>query len=284
MEKGGINRQMCVIIPVHKSNLSVDDEISLRACSEHLRSYDCYLVFPKGMDTNNYLSINPELLLKPVDPEWLSSIENYNRMKVDISFYEMFINYQFMMTYELDAYIFTSEFHNYEIFDYDYIGAPLFEGYLEALPNALYIGGLNSGFSVRNIQTCVYILNKLKNYKLHWLLYEKVISRLPKRVYNALVHRINKLTKNRYEILLNGQLSFYFKRKPIWEDIVWSVIIPSLFPSFKVANPAAALKFSFEALPKRLYMENNCKLPLGCHGWPKNKQFWKRHIPINEII
>lgn len=273
------SNSLCVMIPVHKPNLHADDIISLNACKQHLGHYDCFLVYPLGMNVDAYVEKFDSLKLKPVNPSWLSSVENYNRMKIDINFYQLFNEYKFMMTYELDAYIFNSNIEDYKIYEYDYIGAPFFEWYLHALPDAPFIKGGNSGFSVRNIQSCISVLKDFKNYRTPWIIYNRFLSKIPHKIYNAFLYRFNKYTKDsKYKPIVNGELAFYFEHKHINEDIVWSQIVPLLFPWFKIADPIDAWKFSFEALPNRLLLLNSGQLPLGCHGWPKQKQFWKNYI------
>ena len=152
-----IKKNICVIIPTHKSNLTPYELISLNACKKQLNVYDCYLVYPNGMDTNEYTTVLDTLILSPVNPKWLSNIENYNRMKINIEFYYLFKKYTHLITYELDAYIFNSELNHYPTFLFDFIGAPLFENYINASYDDIFIKGCNSGFSVRNVQSCINV-------------------------------------------------------------------------------------------------------------------------------
>jgi len=265
---------LCVIIPVHKPNLSEDDQISLKACFEKLNQFASFLIYPEGMDVSQYLLIHPQLLLKSVDPLWLASIEGYNKMKLNIDFYNMFKQYQYMLTYELDAYIFDSNICNSEYLNCDYIGAPYFEGYLNAAPNSPIIEGENSGFSIRNIQSCIYVLESIEHYNFEWKLYKHIFSK--SRILRS---ALNRLTRRRFEALIYGQMSFHFSNEHFNEDMVWSRTIPHIFPKFKIADTKTAIKFSFEVNPDVLYEMNNHQLPAGCHAWPKFRSFWKDYIP-----
>lgn len=267
---------LCVIIPVHKPDITMEEEISLNACKRQLIDYDCYLVFPDGMNIKTYVSIFDNLLLKPVDSKWLSSLELYNKMKLSLAFYEMFRDYKFMLTYELDAYIFNANFNETKVFSFDFIGAPLFRGYLTAPPDAPFIPGCNSGFSIRNIESCTNVLRSLGRYRSHWRIYRCFLSKFP---WFRL--QLDRLTKGHYDIFLNGKLGFYFASDHINEDQVWSQIIPKLFSSFTVADSLSSLRFSFEHNPERLLDSNAGQLPLGCHGWPKYLNFWKKYIVEN---
>ncbi|MGF6850467.1 hypothetical protein QFZ51_005702 [Chitinophaga sp. W3I9] len=264
-----VHRKLCVIIPVHKSVLSEEETLSLHACYRHLKAFDCFLVFPKGLPVDRFLAIHPGLIPKPVAPSWLSSLANYNRMKLSVPFYQQFADYEFMMTYELDAYIFSSKVHEHHGFDFDFIGAPVFEGYLNATPDAPFHGALNSGFSVRNIQSCLSVLKLLRRYRLRWKFYHFIYANCA-----ALRKRIK---QDQDAIFFNIHLKKYYTGKNFNEDMIWTQVVPLLDPSFKTAPPETAAAFSFEVNPERLYELNNGRLPLGCHAWFRFP-FWKEHI------
>ena len=248
--------------------------ILLNACYNKLKDYACFLVYPENMDISKYLDVHKSLIPKPVNPSWLSSIEKYNKMKLSIDFYNMFNQYNYMLTYELDAYIFDSNLCTQEFIKYDFIGAPYFVGYLNALPDASFIIGGNSGFSIRNIQSCIHVLRSMSKYFYSWLIYKYIFSK--SKILRAIT---NRLTWRKYDAIIYGRFSFFFTDEYVNEDIIWSRIIPEFFPGFKIANTETAIKFSFEANPDRLYQLNNNQLPIGCHAWPKFKSFWKDYIP-----
>jgi len=270
-----MDTNLCVIIPVHKPALSDYEYVSLRACIIHLSSYPCFLVYPDDMDISNYTALKKDLLLKPVPSNWLSSVESYNKMKLDLAFYQMFAGYSHMLTYELDAYIFNSNIENTKAFDFDYIGAPFFEGYWEATPGSNFIKGCNSGFSVRNIQSCIQVLKGMEKYRFHWVLYKLFLSHT-----SSLRLKLNELTKKKHEVFITGRFGFHFADFHINEDVVWSEIVPQLFPSFTIADPMSALKFSFEYNLEKSLALNNSELPLGCHAWNKHLDFWKPYIDM----
>ncbi|WP_374951927.1 DUF5672 family protein [Mucilaginibacter sp.] len=264
---------MCVIIPVHQPLPSAAEMISLKAARRHLSGYDCYLVHPIDMDIAAYLAIYPGLKLKAVNPQWLASVEQYNKMKLDLRFYQLFAQYQYMLTYELDAYIFNANFSGTNVFQFDFIGAPFFEGYWAATFGAPFIKGCNSGFSIRNIPACINVLSSMGRFKTGWLLYRVFLS------WSSNLRRlINNATGGRYEIYINGKFGFPFAGFHLNEDHVWSEVVPQLFPWFKIADPVSALTFSFEYNLTESLKLNGGKLPLGCHAWYKHLDFWKEYI------
>lgn len=273
-----MTNSVCVIIPVYKPHPTNAEILSLQACARHLASYDCYLIFPERLDISAYTCIHTSLLLKPVNPQWLASIEAYNGMKLNLSFYNIFSDYTHMLTYELDAYIFSDKLEAAHAFEFDFIGAPFFEGYWDAKPDSKLIPGCNSGFSVRNIQACIKVLSTMNKYRTHWILYKLFLA--PVRRIRLL---LNSLTNYNYEVFITGRFAFYFDNFHINEDIVWTEVVPKLFPDFKIADPMAALEFSFEYnLPQSLRL-NGGELPLGCHAWFKHTEFWKNYINLDNL-
>jgi hypothetical protein len=266
------------MIPVHQPQLKADERLSLQACKTHLSTYDCYLVYPDGMDTGAYTTAYPGLLLKPVKADWLASIEAYNRMKISLDFYYLFSNYTHLLTYELDAYIFNANLEAANVFKCDFIGAPFFEGYWAAQPGAPLMKGCNSGFSVRNIQSCIRVLSEMKKFRFRWMLYQVFLA--PVRRFRLW---LNKATGNRYKVFITGSFGFYFGDFHLNEDLVWTEVVPQLFPDFKIADPMSALQFSFEYNLNESLKLNGGRLPLGCHAWYKHLDFWKEYINTDTL-
>jgi hypothetical protein len=272
------DNKLCVIIPVHNPQLLDNEKLSLQACKVHLSNFDCFLLYPDSMDISAYTNICQNLLLKPLPAQWLASIEAYNRMKVSLDFYHLFSEYTHMLTYELDAYIFNNDLKAANAFKFDFIGAPFFEGYWEATPNAPFIAGCNSGFSVRNIASCIQVLQSMQKFRFRWVLHQLFLSR-----FKPLKDAINRWTKNNYDVFISGKFGFYFGGFHLNEDLIWTEVVPQLFPSFSIAPPMAALQFSFEYnLPQSLKL-NGGKLPLGCHAWHRNPEFWDAYISAENL-
>jgi len=266
------------MIPVHKPAITADEVISLQACKAQLSAYDCFLVHPQGMDTGAYTAIHPGLILKPVDADWLSSIEKYNKMKLSLGFYRLFAAYEYMLTYELDAYIFHADFESVSALAFDYIGAPFFKGYWAAKPGDPFIKGCNSGFSIRNVQACIHALESMERYRLGWWLYSLTLAHS-----SRLRRLLNGWTKEKYEVFITGRFAFSFATFHLNEDLVWSEVVPQLVPAFTVADPMSALKFSFEYNLEDSLRMNGGKLPLGCHAWFKHPSFWEKYIDIKSL-
>ena len=52
-------------------------------------------------------------------------------------------------------------------------------------------------------------------------------------------------------------------------DIFWGMLVPEYVKDFRIAPPEVAVKFSWEALPRRCYELCNGNLPFGLHAWAR---------------
>ena len=192
-----------------------------------------------------------------------------------MAFYQLFSHYTFMLTYELDAYIFSAAFEEHHAFEFDFIGAPIFEGYMQALPDAKFLGFLNSGFSMRNVQSCIHVLRNIHKAKRQWKIFKFFHSN-----FSITRKILTKLKWNKLFVFEHDHWVAYMKDQYFHEDVFWSALVPVLFPSFKIADVQSAISFSFEVNAEKLLELNGYELPLGCHAWPKFTDFWKRYIEM----
>lgn len=267
-------RRIVVVIPIHKSNPNSSELASFAQCYEILGKHPIRIIAPEGLDITTYTHVVPECQFVFIDKNWLSSVEQYNKLKIDPYFYHLFKEYNYLLTYELDSWVFRDELNYWCEKGYDFIGAPWFEGYYEGISNGI-IGVGNSGFSLRNVKQSIRLLKRigeLKKIRRFWYSsrlqaiypFEKACTRFP---FHLSIKNIGQLPK----VLWN-----YFE---FHEDNFWCIIIPSLFEDFKIAPMQEALKFSFEVNPCFLFEQNHYQLPFGCHAWEKYEPgFWKDFI------
>jgi glycosyltransferase involved in cell wall biosynthesis len=178
--------------------------------------------------------------------EYFESVEKYNCLMMNGDFYKKHANYDFMLVYQLDAYVFRDELAYWCKKNFDYIGAPWFEGF--SLSNneskLLDVAG-NGGFSLRKVKSFISILNHENDVK---------------------------MTIKHY--MADDQN----------EDMFFSRYAKEIDKKFKVALPDDAMFFSFECQPHKLYKMMKNKLPFGCHGWERyDFDFWEKHIDLTGV-
>jgi hypothetical protein len=262
-------KRACVVIPIYKAELSAYEQISLAQCVKVLRAYDIYLVIPERLENDIKrfpFVLDHQLRYKMFPDHFFSDIPAYNRLMKFPGFYKMFLDYEFLLIHQLDAFVFSDELDLWCNKGFDNIGAPLFEGYDYASQDSEIISQGNGGFCLRNVKTCFNVVSKFRrlNYR---RAFDGERAAAPVRIYRYLKHRI----------LFN--FSGYPFQPIINEDLFWAEVIPEAFNNFKVPEPEQAIGFSFEVNPKVLFEKNGRELPFGCHAWWKyDLEFWKKHI------
>ncbi|RYY33155.1 MAG: hypothetical protein EOP46_17220 [Sphingobacteriaceae bacterium] len=269
-----MSKKVCVVIPVHSATPEYYELISFQQCFKVLGKHPIYVVAPKGLDLSAYKALVPEFKVQYIDKKWQASKLDYNKLKMSRYFYNLFQQYQYLLTYELDAFVFSDELEHWCNKGYDYIGAPWFDNAPPA--EAKIIGVGNSGFSLRNIKTMeqnlkkVYYIDPTRHSAFRK---QKFIMKLKGPIFKQL-RRLSKLKSLLYkENTTIQKASFLFEDKVVFE------FMAPAFPDFKLAPEDEAYRFSFEVNPEALYVRNGNKLPMGCHAWwLYNLDFWKPFI------
>lgn len=254
-----------IIIPIHKSKLDDFEYKSLERATLIFKNYDIVILCPNRLKNVDFFKLKKI----HVNNIWMKNLTMYNKLKKSKFFYKTFSHYDFVLTYELDAYVFRDELQLWCSKGYDYIGAPWFEGFTEADSNSKIIGVGNSGFSLRKTT----LKDKINEYI------------QPPKIYfsrNVFLKMIGVLIVYLFQILgkinLNNSV-FLFNNDP--EDIFFGYRLKEKGIKMNIAPISEAIKFSFEINPKLLLEMNNNILPFGCHAWWKyDLDFWKNHIKI----
>jgi hypothetical protein len=182
------------------------------------------------------------------------------------------MDYEYMLVYQTDAYVFRNDLEHWIQQGYDYIGAPFHKNNKEPFDEKIWTVG-NGGFSLRSVKRCYNMLQRIEFY------YSVVkllnILRCKRFITKALI----KLRIFNLRIIENIKLDKYN------EDYVFGVLSKQINKNFYVASLKVALQFSFEAHPALLYKLNKNQLPFGCHGWEKYEpEFWTRFIDTTKNL
>jgi hypothetical protein len=266
-------KKVIILIISHKEVLSEYEVISLQQCHKILSHYNIKFICPEGLNINGY---NAQLGFEPkfhfINPKWQSTYNLFNRLKISPLLYNSFHDYEYILFYEPDVFVFKDELEYWCNKEYDYIGAPWLSGKGEANHDSPYIGVGNGGFSLRKVSShlkTTQSIGRIKTTSEYWKYYLRMNWK--GKIYHFPNHFFNFVFKNNFYHLLNDFSDY--------EDDFWSNYVHRKFKWFKVAPVKEALKFSMEVHPSRMYADNNNELPFGCHAWWKNDlEFWKPHI------
>ncbi len=262
-----------VVIPIYKENLSANEERSLRQCLKILGEYPIVFVAPHKLNREKYIQICSEYKSSThyelFKDKFFSGLNGYNALMVSSDFYKRFLNYDYILIYQLDAFVFENNLAFWCEQGYDYVGSPVFDLQRGAsIPR--HTNFLNGGLSIR--KTTVFY--RLARTKLH-------LSRSLYSVWSKFDILNRRPTAFNLFPMFCLFLAITFLKKifglQLNEDYEWSIMIKKYG---KIAPFEEALKFSFDSCPEYAFKLTDGRLPFGCHGWTAyyNRMFWKEFI------
>lgn len=154
-----MKNNVAVVIPYYHSELTALEKISFENCLAVLREYPIILVVPERMSQAEYPK-KEKLIYEQVPNEWLESVASYNQMMVSKEFYKRFLQYEFILIFQLDAFVFSDCLKKFCC--YDYIGAPWLNGmkYLKTIEESGIWKVGNGGLSLRRVTAFLDLFEK----------------------------------------------------------------------------------------------------------------------------
>jgi Protein of unknown function (DUF5672) len=263
-------------VPIYRSALTSDEEISLTSIRKHLSGYGICFVAPESLDLSLVLKAGE--LTERFPDEFFSGIEGYNRLLKSIGFYERFWESEFILIAQLDCLIFSSNLNEWMERGWDYLAAPWFKGFSEDHTAGLWRVG-NGGLSLRRVDSYMRVLKQsvvVGSIYPRWghCAWRPPLELMETGLYQKVsaFHRINPFAQQH-------SVGEELRKFPYNEDVFWAIEAPKFDPSFRVAPAEEAFSFAFEASPRWGYEKNGCQLPFGCHAWARyDRTFWKAKI------
>lgn len=251
------SERCCVVIPIYKKTLSKYELHSFKQCIKILGNHHICLITHNDLDISFYLTIlnktNAHFSIKYFSPNYFDSVLGYNLLLLSNKFYSSFLEFEYILIYQLDAYVFFDNIDYWCTQEYDYIGAYIPEFIIQnnmETYNSCHTEPLklryayNGGASLRKVSTFYRITTD----------------------FSCLITELSNAGLN--------------------EDIIFSSILyNSNQPTKETAD-----SFSIESFPKESYLSNGKKLPMLCHGWYRDdlavydKEFWFKHIMYFEYM
>lgn len=278
-------KEICVVIPIYKGTLNVFEIQSVEQCVKVLSDYTIHFVCPKGLNVDYYKAkfsgIKNFIFF---DNDYFEGIKGYNRLMLNPDFYKTFDNFEYMLVYQTDCYVFRDELLDWANKGFDYIGGIWFDDYHgnPILGAKLWYPG-NGGFSLRKIDKIIKIITT-SSYPLKSLkrLTEenKTNLALGRKAYWTGMFKIP------YKFLsAKNSLNYYRTNFEENEDVLF-MELNLKFRKLSTPPVEVAMGFSWDRLPSVLYNKLG-HLPFGCHAWYRedhcysgNKEFWSKYIDI----
>ncbi len=244
------NREVAVVVPVYKKEMTRYEQISFERCVDVFNHYEIVLVGPEGLNIDKYLETSSKLRICRFERKFFESTQGYNKLMLSKKFYDKFVDYKYILIHQLDAFVFKDDLSKWCSMRFDYIGSPWIgvdwpksQHLRRNLPiwirkqrlrqligdRAKPVG--NGGFSLRKVRSFIFMLLLFRSIANQWI-------------------------EN--------------------EDAFWAIAAPNCLPFFKVPSVELALKFSFELQPRLCFERNGNNLPFGCHAWwTYDIEFWR---------
>jgi len=239
-------KKVVVVIPIYSGRPGRRDEVALRACHRVLGSHAIQFMCPESLDTSAYETLIPTATFRKFEDQHFASLTAYSEFLKTERFYSCFEDFDYMLIYQTDCYVFRDELAHWCGEGYSYIGPPWADcnfigghkrAFFRLLPfkKNLFPEVGNGGFSLRKVDQHVRLAKKYR-----WL------------------------------------RPFFFW---LHEDLFWCGVIGGLEPGYRLPAAKIALSFAVEYQPRESVEQLGGKLPFGCHAWDKNApDFWAQFI------
>ena len=153
-----MKKKVAIVIPTFRKNLLDFEIISLAQVIKVLKDYDKFFALPFSLE---YSYTSREIKEIRLDDKYFESIFSYNKLMMSECFYQLFVDYEYILIYLLDAFVFFDGLERFCSMNYDYIGAPWIEGsfyYKDSKHTIWYVG--NGGLSLRRVDSFISVLRR----------------------------------------------------------------------------------------------------------------------------
>lgn len=258
-------KQVAVIIPFYKTELTELENISLSQCLKTLSSYPIFAIKPVSLDLSSISDHNLFSDIISFDNYLFEGIQGYNELMLSPDFYKSFLDFEFILVHQLDAFVFRDELADWCKKRYDYIGAP-------------WLKRLADPDAIKAIKTRI-----ITRYHIYFNTFE---DNLPSdRQFDNTVgnggfslRRVQKFYD--LSIRFKSLIQEYHKREEhqFHEDVFWSIEVNRKKKYLNIPKYKKALFFSFENRLEQSIKHTHGHIPFGCHAWDQHLDFWGPHL------
>lgn len=170
--------KLAIITPIHKPILNELEVIRLTLTLKFNPQYNHFFVTPETMKTDQLKFLFPKSNFKFFNNNYFRSKQTYNDLMLELDFYESFIDYEYMLIHQTDAFL-IKDITSVLKQNFVYLGASWNPEFIvtnllgrlyinrkisRIIPSTKLVSG-NGGLSLRKTSTILEVLNyfKLKN-------------------------------------------------------------------------------------------------------------------------
>lgn len=264
-----------IIIPIYKSLPDGTERMSLKQCVKVLGRHEIYLVCPQELDVTAYTEmIGRAFHVERFDGKFFQGIEGYNELLKSRGFYERFQAYEYMLIYQLDAWVFEDSLDEWCRKGYDYIGAPWFQDWRSHEEGRDFLCVGNGGLSLRKVSKFLQVTDRSQSLGRFWQILKS--GSFPETL------------KTFFSGSGWGSLGAYMMQKrDRWEDVFFCYDLRGTRLELNTPDCHEASLFSIETSPEYIFNEiNHGRLPFGCHAWKRYQyeDFWSKYIQKESFV
>jgi hypothetical protein len=250
-----------VITPSHnRTTYTSDEDLSFRHVRHYLGRYDKYVLMPAS-----HHAIYPGLIPKRFPDRYFRSACAHESLLLSEQFYRAFLDYEFILTYNLDALVFSDRLDEWCRAGYDYIGAPWLISPDTPHITAYKVG--SGGFSLRRVSSFLRVLASRRYFVEPGEYWRKYAARTGR--FTRLLNTPRKFLKRL--VPFNG-VRWHVRSAlhgNVHEDRFWAEYATHYDPDFRIAPVEVAMRFAFEAEPRKCFERIGGQMPFGAHRWQK---------------
>ncbi len=146
---------VAVIIPIYQLEMTPAEQFSLRQGIATLAAYPIIIIKPQSLYIESISNEFTHIQSISFDDAYFVNVAGYNRLLTSAQFYKRFLNYQFILIYQLDALIFRDELVEWCNQNFDYVGAPKVPEQSKKAYFNTKKTLLNGGLSLRKVASCL---------------------------------------------------------------------------------------------------------------------------------
>lgn len=227
--KGTCSHDVIIVVPIYRSELRETERVSLLQLQKVLGNYPRVFLAPASLSFD-FGALGRGFGVERFDDAYFDGLSGYSCLMLSDEFYARFADYQYVLIYQLDAFVFQDTLRAFCALGYDYIGAPV--GRLDTYWHVLGARVGNGGLSLRKVSACRRMLRSWQDWggahhPLTWMF-----------------------------------LAF--------EDVFWGFLGACEEFDFHVPDAETALSFSVQGNVAHAYERIAAGWrPFGCHGWDK---------------
>ena len=148
-----------ICIPIYKPELSIFEQAALRQLNKVLANYQRVFFAPESL-AFDFGELGEGIKIERFPDCFFRGMINYSALLLNVDFYRRFQQYEYMLIYQTDAFVFSDRLADFCAMGYDYIGAPVSR--INPLWNFITARVGNGGLSLRKVSSAIRMLEKCK--------------------------------------------------------------------------------------------------------------------------